>query len=111
MHTRLLVLAALLLMLGMPLLMPRRVTAQSPPATIQLASDEEGGRDEDELPPLRRGSRSTASHALKGTKQSSGGYDPKRIKRFWSLYHGARPESKHSGGHSRTKGKLYDDRR
>ena len=111
MHTRLLALAASILVLGMPLSIPRRATAQSPPVAIQLASEDEGDRDEEELSPLRPGSRSTAPHAPKGTKQSSGGYDAQRIKRFWSRYHGARPEPKHSGGHTGTKGKLYIDTR
>lgn len=110
MHTRVLVLAASTLVLGMPFPTPPHVTAQSPAIAIQLAAEDEDERDEDELPPLRPGSRSTAPHAPSGTKQSSGGYDPKRIKRFWSLYHGARPESKHSGGHTSTKGKLYNER-
>jgi hypothetical protein len=37
-------------------------------------------------PPLPRGSG--------GVKSSPSGYDPQRVKRFWSHYHGARPEKK-----------------
>jgi hypothetical protein len=49
----------------------------------------ESDADVDTFAPIKHGSGYD-----KGTKNSSGGYNPKTIQRFWRSYHGSRPAPK-----------------
>ncbi len=82
---------------------PPRVRARnSAPPSVQLAADDEDNGEENELqPPHQHGHQHQAgvinNAANKGTVKQ--GYDPHRIQRFWSHYHGGRTESKSHGAH------------
>ncbi len=90
---------AVLALACLPSLPNARQTTAGP--ALQLARSAQGhrshyksasndkGEDIDKPLPLSKGPRLGG-----GFKRGSGGYDPQRIKRFWSHYRGARPGPK-----------------
>jgi hypothetical protein len=86
-----------LLAISLPALTPRGVsTTAGIAAEVQVARGRSSHKslDDDLDTDFDAGKSDSKGPRLPGIKSAPGGYDPKRVQRFWRHYHGARPAGK-----------------